>query len=124
MEVIQENKVFLLRNEELLLFKHNEEYDGDDVNVEDYTNENFLRYIAVKKKGDSIKQIFYYFANTTDQYLTQSGKWIKIEKARNYPVRPLTSAVLKHYISEGRFDSAVRVGVKNGDEVFFTEVTA
>lgn len=123
MTYIQEDRVFLIRNDEVLLFKKNEEYDGDDVNIEDFTKAEFLRYIGVKRFEDGIKQVFYYFATTNDLYYTQSGYWTEIKKAIYYPAKALTSGVLNDYIRNGQYDNEVRVGVKKGDEVTFTIVT-
>lgn len=123
MEFIEEQRVFLVRNDEVLLFKHNDEYDGDDVNVEDYTKPKFLRYIGIKRYEDGIKQVNYYFARTNDLYLTQSGQWTEIKRAIYYPAKALTSAVLNNYIREGQFDKEVRVGVKNGKDIVFTVIT-
>ena len=123
MEFIQEKRVFLIRNDEVLLFKYNGEYDGDNVNVDDYTHPRFLRYIGIKRFEDGVKQVFYYFAKTNDLYLTQSGHWTEIKKAIYYPAKPLTSAVLNDYIRNGQYDKEVRIGVKSGDKVSFTIVT-
>ena len=123
MEFIQEHRVFLVRNHEVLMFKRNDEYDGDDVNVDEYTTPEFLRYVAVKRKDNGFKQIFYYFAKASDQYITQSGKWISIRDTIKYPAKPLTQAVLNNYIREGQYDKEVRFGTKNGDEVEFKIVT-
>lgn len=123
MNIIQESRVFFVRNEELLLFKKDDEYSGDDVNIEDYTKEKFLRYVGVKRYEDAIKIVYYFFSKVSDQYITQSGIWTSFEKIRYYPAKPLTSAALMHYITEGRFDNIIRVGVKSGDRVKFTEIT-
>ena len=62
MKYEQEKRVFLIRNNEVLLFKKNDEYDGDDVNIDDYTKAEFLRYIGIKRIEGGIKQVYYYFA--------------------------------------------------------------
>ena len=123
MKYEQEKRVFLIRNNEVLLFKKNDEYDGDDVNIDDYTKAEFLRYIGIKRIEGGIKQVYYYFATTNDIYYTQSGMWTEIKKAIYYPAKPLTSGVLKDYIRNGQYDNEVRVGVKNGDDVNFTIIT-
>ena len=122
MVFLQEKRVFLVRNDEVLLFKYNEEYDGDNVNVDDYTKAEFLRYIGIKRFEDGIKEVYYYFATTNDLYLTQSGHWTEIKKAIYYPAKPLTSAVLNNYIREGQYDNEVRIGVKAGEKVEFSIV--
>ncbi len=123
MDLIRENRLFLVRNDEVLLFKQNDEYDGDDKNIDEYTNPKFLRYIGIKRFEDGIKQVYYYFAKTNDIYITQSGEWTEIKKAIYYPAKALTSGVLKNYIRCGQYDKEVRIGVKNGDKVDFTIVT-
>ncbi len=123
MDFVQEERVFLVRNDEILLFKRNEEYDGDDVNIDEYTKTEFLRYIGVKSYEKGIKQVLYYFATTNDLYYTQSGLWTEIKKAIYYPAKALTSAVLNDYIRNGQYDNEVRVGVKNGSKIEFTVVT-
>ncbi len=123
MEVIQENKVFLKRNGKLLLFKHSDAYDGDEVNIEEYTKGEFLRYIAVKQTEAGIKLIYFYFANTSDQYFTQYGEWVAIEQLRKMPLRPATAAVLENYYTDGQYDKEIRVGTKNGKDVVFNIVT-
>ena len=123
MNYIQEDRVFLIRNDEVLLFKKNEEYDGDDVNIEEFTKAEFLRYIGVKRFEAGIKQVFYYFVSTNDLYYTQSGYWTEIKKAIYYPAKALTSGVLNDYIRNGQYDNEVRLGVKNGDKVTFTVIT-
>jgi hypothetical protein len=123
MVITQENKVFLKRGNELLLFKKNDAYDGDDVNIERYLLNKFLRYIAVKKVEGGIKLIYFYFANTSDQYITQFGEWIPVEELMKKPLRPATSAVLDNFLSEGQYDKEIRVGTKNGKDVVFTILT-
>lgn len=123
MDLIRENRLFLVRNDEVLLFKQNDEYDGDDKNIDEYTNPKFLRYIGIKRFEDGIKQVYYYFAKTNDIYITQSGEWTEIKKAIYYPAKALTSGVLNNYIRCGQYDKEVRIGVKNGDKVDFTIVT-
>ena len=123
MEILKEERLFLVRNDEVLLFKHNNEYDGDDKNIDEYTNPKFLKYIGVKKYEEGIKVVYYYFAKTNDLYLTQTGHWTEIKKAIYYPAKPLTSAVLNNYIRKGQYDKEVRIGVKNGDTVNFTIIT-
>ena len=123
MEIVQEDRVFLVRNDEVLIFKQDDTYDGDNVNVEDYTKPEFLRYVAAKRIDDSIKQVFYYFVKISDQYLTQSGKWIDLNDTSKYPTRPLTAAVLNNFLAEGQYDDEIRFGTKNGDEVVFEIVT-
>lgn len=123
MEIFQEERVFLVRNDEVLIFKQNDTYDGDNVNVEDYTKPEFLRYVAAKRIDNGIKQVFYYFAKISDQYITQSGKWIDLNDTSNYPTRPLTAAVLNNFLSDGQYDNDIRFGTKNGDDVIFEIVT-
>ena len=123
MVYIQEKRVFLVRNDEVLLFKINNEYDGASVNIDDFTKAEFLRYIGIKRYEDGIKEVLYYFAKTNDLYITQSGLWTEIKKAIYYPAKVLTSAVLNNYIREGQYDREVRIGVKNGDKVEFKIVT-
>ena len=123
MEISREKRLFLVRNDEVLLFRHNDEYDGDDKNIDEFTNPKFLRYIGVKRYEGGIKEVFYYFAKTNDLYMTQTGEWTEIKKAIYYPAKPLTSAVLNNYIRKGQYDKEVRIGVKNGEKVEFTIVT-
>lgn len=123
MDILQEKRLFLVRNDEVLLFKHNDEYDGDDKNIDEFTNPKFLRYIGVKRCDEGIKEVYYYFAKTNDLYITQSGHWTEIKKAIYYPAKPLTSAVLNDYIRNGQYDKELRIGVKDGDKVDFTTVT-
>ncbi len=123
MDFVQEYRVFFVRNGEVLLFKQDDKYDGDNVNVEDYTKPEFLRYVASKRIDDSIKQVFYFFAKISDQYLTQSGKWIDLSDSSKYPTRPLTAAVLNNFLTEGQYDNEIRFGTKNGDKVVFEIVT-
>jgi hypothetical protein len=123
MEFLQEKRLFLVRGDDILLFKRDDEYDGDDTNIDEYTNARYLRYIGVKRYEEGVKEVFYYFAKTNDLYVTQSGRWTEIQKAIYYPAKPLTSAVLNNYIRVGQYDKEVRIGVKTGDRVDFTVVT-
>ena len=123
MVYLQEKRVFLVRNDEVLLFKINDEYDGDSINVDDFTRAEHLRYIGIKRYEDGIKEVLYYCAKTNDLYITQSGLWTEIKRAIYYPAKVLTSAVLKNYIREGQYDHEVRIGVKNGDNVEFSIVS-
>jgi hypothetical protein len=122
-KLIHEKRLFLIRNDEILLFRHNDEYDGDAKNIDEFTNPKFLRYIGVKRLKDGIEEVYYYFAKTNDLYITQSGEWTEIKKAIYYPAKPLTSAVLNNYTRKGQYDNEVRIGVKNGDKVEFNIVT-
>ncbi|MBQ5399218.1 MAG: hypothetical protein IIU14_07265 [Ruminococcus sp.] len=123
MELLQEKRLFLVRGDDILLFKRNNEYDGDDVNIDEYTNARYLRYVGIKRCEEGVKEVFYYFAKTNDLYITQSGHWTEIQKAIYYPAKPLTSAVLNNYIRIGQYDKEVRVGVKKGDKIEFLIVT-
>lgn len=123
MEFAEEKRLFLVRGDDILLFKRDDEYDGDDTNIDEYTNPRYLRYIGIKRFEDGIKEVFYYFAKTNDLYITQSGHWTEIQKAIYYPAKPLTSAVLNNYIREGQYDKQVRIGIKKDDKVTFTVVT-
>ena len=124
MTITHEDKVFLKRDDKLLLFKRNDDsYDGDDVNIGEYTHKQFLRYITVKRIEGGIKIINFYFANTSDQYITQYGEWIPIDQMMKAPVRPATAAGLRNYFKEGQYDKEVLVGSKNVAAVEFIVVT-
>lgn len=112
-----ENRVFLQRNGKLLLFNDYGMYSGDNTNIDDYVDRGELRYITVEAIDGEIKQINCYFANTTDQHLTQHGEWIYIEEAGNLPATELMHAVLDNYHQEARYDSKVRLLTKTTDGV-------
>lgn len=115
MDFYQENRVFLQRGGKLLLFNAQDGYDGDSVNIEDYVERGDLRYILIKHKGETIKQINCYFCNTTDQHLTQYGEWTYIEDVIKLPTTEFVGIALKNYYKEGRFDNEVRVITKNSE---------
>ena len=117
MKYLQENRVFLQRNGKLLLFNCHDGYNGDSVNIEEYVERGELRYILVKHKGDTIKQINCYFCNTTDQHLTQYGEWTYIEDVIKLPTSEYVGMALRNYSREGRFDKEVRVITKNSEGV-------
>ena len=117
MEFCLKNRVFLQRNGKLLLFKQHEMYDGDSVNIEDYVDKGNLRYITIENIDGEIVQTNCYFANTTDQYITQYGEWVYIEDAKNLPAHSLMHTVFDNYYQEGRYDNKVRLLTKTSDGI-------
>lgn len=123
MEFCQENRVFLQRNGKLLLFKNHNMYNGDSVNIDDYVDRGKVRYIAIEEVDGKIKETVCYFANTTDQHLTQYGEWVYIEDAINLPANSLIHKVFDNYYQEGRYDDKVRLIAKSPDGISITTIS-
>lgn len=122
MEFCLKNRVFLQRNGKLLLFYKNGMYNGDDINISDYIDRGLLRYITVEYKDGEIKQTNCYFANTTDQHLTQYGEWVYIENANTLPTNELIHLVLDNYYHEGLYDNKVRLITKSNSGISTTTI--
>ena len=108
-----ENRVFLQRNGKLLLFNDHGMYNGDSTNIDDYVDRGNLRYIVVENIDGEIKQINCYFANTTDQYLTQHGEWIYIDEISTLPASTLMHTLFDNYHYQAQFDKKVRLITKD-----------
>lgn len=119
MNIKQNYKVFLQRNGKLLMFKKDDLYDGDSLNIERYINKGHIRYVYINKQHHNIEQTLYYFAKTSDQYLTQYGEWYNIEETINLPASPVVNAILKDYYNDGQYNNDIKIVTKNDDIVDF-----
>lgn len=119
MNICQEYKVFLIRNSKILMFQKNGLFDGDSKDIERYINKGSARYIYMNKTKTGVEQTLYYFANTTDQYLTQYGEWVHIEDSFNMPTTPVVKAILLDFYSNGQYTTDVKIVTKNQDSFNF-----
>jgi len=108
-----ENRVFLQRNGKLLLFNDYGMYNGDNTNIDDYVDRGELRYIIIENIDGDIKQTNCYFANTTDQHLTQHGEWIYIDEISTLPATEAMHALFDNYHNQGHFDTKTRLITKD-----------
>ena len=123
MEFYLENRVFLQRNGKLLLFHRDGMYNGDHLNIGEYIDHGFLRYITIECKDGKIKQTNCYFANTTDQHLTQYGEWFYVEETPGLPAEELVHLVLNNYYDEGLYDNKVRLVTKSNNGITVATVS-
>ena len=115
MEFCLENRVFLQRNGKLLLFNEDGLYNGDNINIDEYVDRGELRYIIIENIDGCVMQTNCYFANTTDQHLTQHGEWTYIEDTGSLPATELIRLLLTNYHKEGRYDTEIRLLTKTAE---------
>lgn len=92
--------------------------------VEDIS-EPKLRYVTIRNACGELRQNYYFFADLnagvpctlpSSEGIT---KWISIDGFERLPMPFTARYVLEHYVSVGRFDSFLYVGIANDDGVQF-----
>ena len=87
-----------------------------------------LRYITLRRTNGEIRQNYYFFANLKDEYLdgliSDEGdlKWFELNEVSALKMPYSAKYMMEHYLSIGRENDKVYVGVADGAGVVFTEL--
>ncbi|MGN0752948.1 MAG: NUDIX domain-containing protein [Aristaeellaceae bacterium] len=71
-----------------------------------------LRYVGLRRKGNELRQNYYYFAELKDGYTVQDSsegrlEWHDMGALDDLPMPVTARYVITHYLSVGRFDNRV-----------------
>ena len=87
-----------------------------------------LRYITLRRTNGEIRQNYYFFANLKDEYLdgliSDEGdlKWFDLNEVSALKMPYSAKYMMEHYLTIGRKNDKVYVGVADGTGVVFTEL--
>lgn len=120
---------------------HFEEYELNDAKAcvlremqeelsvtEDMLTDLKLRYVSLRRTNGEIRQNYYFFANLKDEYLPELAsnegdlKWFDLNEVSALKMPYSAKYMMEHYLSIGRKNDKVYVGVADGTGVVFTEL--
>jgi len=87
-----------------------------------------LRYVALRRTKEEIRQNYYFFANLkegiNDDLVSNEGtvKWFSIKEISDLEMPYTAKYVLNHYCTVGRFSDKLYAGVTNENGVEFVEL--
>lgn len=87
-----------------------------------------LKYITLRMKNNEIRQNYYYFTELHNTKIDISkcdeGKleWVDMNEVLDRKMPFTAKECLKHYLSKGKDDNKLYVGVATEDGVYFTEL--
>lgn len=86
-----------------------------------------FRYITIRRTKGEIRQNYYFFANLKcDQRELTSGegtlKWFELDEVLTLEMPYSAKYMMEHYLSIGRQNDKIYVGVADGSQVVFTEL--
>ena len=96
--------------------------------TEEMLSDISLRYITLRRTNGEIRQNYYFFANLKDEYLTglvsDEGdlKWFELSEISELPMPYSAKYMMEHYLTTGRKNDKVYVGVADGNGVVFTDL--
>ena len=120
---------------------HFEEYELNDAKAcvlremqeelsvtEDMLTDLKLRYVSLRRTNGEIRQNYYFFANLKEEYLeglvSDEGdlKWFVLNEVSALKMPYSAKYMMEHYLTIGRKNDKVYVGVADGTGVVFTEL--
>ena len=96
--------------------------------TEDMISDLKLRYVSLRRTSGEIRQNYYFFANLKDEYLdglvSDEGelKWFDLSEISDLKMPYSAKYMMEHYLTTGRQNDKIYVGVAEGAEVVFTEL--
>ncbi len=87
-----------------------------------------LRYVALRRTKEEIRQNYYFFANLkegiSDDLVSNEGtvKWFSVKEISDLEMPYTAKYVLNHYCTVGRFSDKLYAGVTNENGVEFIEL--
>ncbi len=94
--------------------------------TEDMITDMKLRYVSLRRTNGEIRQNYYFFANLKDEYLdglvSDEGelKWFDLDEISDLKMPYSAKYMIEHYLTTGRENDKVYVGVADGAGVVFT----
>ena len=104
-----------------MLRELNEELSINEASIDNLS----LRYVTIRYTDGELRQNYYFFANLTEsppQALKSNEgitRWFSFNALNDLPMPFTARYVIDHYISTGRFDSALYGGLADTDGVHF-----
>ena len=96
--------------------------------TEEMLSDMNLRYVTLRRTNGEIRQNYYFFANLKDEYLeglvSEEGdlKWFDLNGISELQMPYSAKYMIEHYLTTGRKNDKVYVGVADGAGVMFTEL--
>lgn len=87
-----------------------------------------LRYVTLRRTNGEIRQNYYFFANLKDEYaeglVSEEGdlKWFDLNGISELQMPYSAKYMIEHYLTTGRENDKVYVGVSDGVGTVFTEL--
>lgn len=82
-----------------------------------------LRYITLRRKGNEIRQNYYYFANINNGIEISSNEgnleWLDFDKLLDLEMPHSSKAVIKHYFEIGKDTNYLYCGIADKNDVYF-----
>ena len=97
--------------------------------TEDMLFDMKLRYVSLRRTNGEIRQNYYFFANLKDEYLDRRGsdegdlRWFDLNEVLTLKMPYSAKYMMEHYLTIGRKNDKVYVGVADGAGVVFTELS-
>lgn len=96
--------------------------------TEEMLSDMNLRYVTLRRVNGEIRQNYYFFANLKDEYLngleSDEGtlKWFDLTEVSELEMPYSAKFMMEHYLSIGKQNDKVYIGVADGSGVVFTEL--
>ncbi len=96
--------------------------------TEDMISDMKLRYVSLRRTNGEIRQNYYFFANLKNEYInglvSDEGdlKWFELSEVSDLKMPYSAKYIIEHYLTTGRENDKVYVGVAEGTGVVFTEL--
>lgn len=94
--------------------------------TEDMLDNLQLRYITIRRVKGEIRQNYYFFANLKNEpeLVSNEGilKWFRLDEVAELEMSYSAKYMMRHYLSVGRQNDKIYVGIADGSEVIFTEL--
>lgn len=120
---------------------HFEEYELNDAKAcalremkeelsvtEEMLSDMKLRYVTLRRINGEIRQNYYFFANLKDEYINGlvsdegSLKWFDLSEISELKMPYSAKYMMEHYLTTGKQNDKVYVGVADGTGAVFTEL--
>lgn len=96
--------------------------------IEEKLKDLALRYVSLRSTNGEIRQNYYFFAELKEDMgetlASNEGdlQWFDLDEVSNLKMPFSAQYMMEHYVSVGRHDDKVYVGVANNDKVVFVEM--
>jgi 8-oxo-dGTP diphosphatase len=96
--------------------------------TEDMISDMKLRYVSLRRTNGEIRQNYYFFANLKNEYInglvSDEGdlKWFELSEVSDLKMPYSAKYMIEHYLTTGRENDKVYVGVAAGTGGVFTEL--
>ena len=85
-----------------------------------------MRYVTMRRVKGEVRQNFYFFARLRERRELRSNegvlRWFGLDELAGLPMPYSARFMLEHYLTVGRWDHDVYVGVADGERVVFNRL--